>query len=137
MTAHHKIIVTNILPTGSSFAVKEETGEQIFIPAAVSKAADLHIGMSANAMLIPNRHESDNVPWMAPIILPSKVDIETPDAVFKKLDEFEHPVTAEESGISIFSLQNAHTVGKIVKLIAKESPDAKAVLYWSASMDKV
>jgi hypothetical protein len=137
MTTHYSIIVTNILPTGSAFAVREDTGEQAFIPAAVSKATDLKIGMIAQAMLVPNRHDSADVPWMAPVIVPSETAIETPDEVFRKLDCFDYPVTADEAEVSLFSLQSAHAAGKVVKLIVKESPEAKAMLYWAATIDKV
>lgn len=137
MSTYHTIIVTNMLPTASAFAVRSDNGEQVFIPAAVSKATDIKIGAVVNAMLVPNRHDSQDVPWMAPVVVPTETQIETPDDVFKKLDAWEYPVTAEEAEISLFSLQNAHAEGKAVKLIVKEAPDSKAMLYWASTIDKV
>lgn len=132
------VIVTNLLPTGTSFAVREDTGEQVFIPASVSKACGLQVSQIAKAILIPNRKEAADVPWMAPVV---KVDADTnvmaPDAVQKALDAFDYPVTAEEAGCDPISLHNAHQIGKAVKLVVKERADAKAVVYWTASMDKV
>lgn len=132
------LIVTNVLQPGkAAFAVREDTGEQVYIPAAVSKACGLEPTHIVKGKLVPNRQNTKDVPWMAPIILPSEESIETPETVYKALDAFDYPVTAEEAGVSLFSLQNAHQEGMAVKLIVKAKPDDKAVLYWAATMDKV
>lgn len=132
------LIVTNVLePSKSAFAVRKDNGEQVFIPSVVSKACGLEPTQIVKGKLVPNRHNSADVPWMAPIILPTEESIETPQVVFNALDRFDYPVTADEAGLSLFSLQNAHQEGKAVKLIVKARPEDKAVLYWAASMDKV
>lgn len=137
MTDYHVLIVTNILPTASAFAVRSDTGDQVFIPASVSKACDIKHGQVIKGMLVPNKHDSQDVPWMCPVVVPSDETLQSPEEVYSALDAFDYPVTADEAGVSLFSLQNAHAEGKAVKLIVKENPEAKAVLFWASKMDKV
>lgn len=138
-TINHTIIITSVLPTLTAFAVCADTGEQVFIPSSVSKACNLQNGMIVKAMLVPNNHNSDDVPWMAPVIVTTDKDqpIADPKAVNSALAQFEYPVRAEEIDFNEIDLQNAHQVGLAVKVIVKEKPDAKAFVMWAASLDQV
>lgn len=137
MSEHYVLIVTNILPTASAFALRSDNGEQVFIPASVSKACELKNGQVVKGMIVPNRHDSADVPWMCPVIIPTNDDVQTAQDVHRALDAFDYPVTAEEAGVGLFSLHCAHAEGMAVKMIVKENPSSKPVMYWAASMDKV
>lgn len=59
------IYVTNILESGTAFGMREDTGESVFIPSSVSRAARLHKGDSIECKLLPNTHQPEKTPWFA------------------------------------------------------------------------
>ena len=60
-----EIVCTNIINTGTAFAVRGDTGEYIFISALVAKRAGLTIGATSKAIIIPNRKNPERTPWAA------------------------------------------------------------------------
>lgn len=62
----NRIIITNILSTGTAFGVRYDQQEEgVFIPAAVSKDVELVRGSIWLAMLVPNKIHIDTTPWVA------------------------------------------------------------------------
>lgn len=62
------ILITNILPTGSAFAVRvggEYDGETVFLPGKVSSGHKLVVATQVNAVLVPNTQNRKNAPWLA------------------------------------------------------------------------
>lgn len=133
------LIITSVLPTLSAFAVCADTGDQVFIPSSVSKACSLEQGMVVNGMLVPNKHNAEEVPWMCPVIRVTDIDqpVADPKLVNAALSQFDYPVRSDEVGYNEFDLQSAHQAGMAVKVIVKEKPDAKAFVMWAATMDQV
>lgn len=65
MTDRATIFCTNALEIGTSFAVRLDTGEQVFIPASVAKSAGVQVGDELEALLVVNVHHEDKTPWFA------------------------------------------------------------------------
>lgn len=59
------IVCTNVLSTKTAFALRADTGEQVFIPSAVSHAANLQPSDTVRATVVPNTHYPDKTPWFA------------------------------------------------------------------------
>jgi len=66
-----KIIITNILPTGTAFALLADNMESVFVNASVSNFAGLQVGETVDAEIVPNRQQPDRTPWQATKILRS------------------------------------------------------------------
>jgi hypothetical protein len=61
-----EIIITNVLPTGTSFAVRaDDMSEGVFIPAKAAQDANLRPAMRVMASLVPNPTNADKTPWRA------------------------------------------------------------------------
>lgn len=137
-----QILVSNQMETFTSFGLSVDTGEQVYIPAAVAKACELKVGKVYKALLVPNRHEqADTTPWMC-----AQVDVSASagdalqddlQAVRDALSEFEMPVTTEESEQPRHLLERAWREGVIVRVEAKQSPIAEPRILWAADMDCV
>ena len=55
------VIITNVVqPSKTAFGVREDNGESVFIPPAVSKTMGLEISDVVLAKLVPNRDLSEN-----------------------------------------------------------------------------
>lgn len=65
-----EIIISNVLQTGTAFAVKaDDTTQAIFVPSKVAVAADVYVGQITKAVLIPNTAQPEKTPWLAVFIL--------------------------------------------------------------------
>lgn len=138
------VIITNVLqPTKTAFGVREDNGETVFIPPAVSKTMGLQISDIVLAKLVPNRDMSENasnrtpVPWFAPLMSRTAEDIMPPNEVHSLLLGFEYPVEADEAGIPLVALEQAYQAGKVIKIMVMPKPHAERVIMWAADMDRV
>jgi hypothetical protein len=138
------VIITNVVqPSKTAFGVREDNGESVFIPPAVSKTMGLEISDIVLAKLVPNRDLSENagkrtpVPWFAPLMARSGDDVMEPDEVQKWLDDFEYPVSAEEAGLPLVALEQAYQAGKVIKIMVMPKPHAERVVMWAADIDRI
>jgi len=138
------VIITNVVqPTKTAFGVREDNGESVFIPPAVSKTMGLEVSDIVLAKLVPNRDMSENagkrtpVPWFAPLMARSGDEIMEPEEVHAALDAFEYPVSAEEADVPLVALEQAYQAGKAVKIVILPRPQAERVIMWAADMDRV
>ena len=138
------IIITNVVqPTKTAFGVREDNGESVFIPPAVSKTMGLQISDIVLAKLVPNRDMSENagtrtpVPWFAPLMARSSDEIMEPHEVHQRLWGFDYPVSAEEADVPLVALEQAYQAGKVVKIMVMPKPHAERVIMWAADMDRV
>lgn len=69
------------LEGGTSFGIRADTGESVFIPASISKRVGLAVGDTCNARLIVNAMHPDKTPWYAVFI-----SIADPDEVVASQD---------------------------------------------------
>lgn len=60
------ILITNILSTGTGFAVlADDMNQNVFMPAKVLYGTNVRQGDRVAAMLVPNQVKPDKTPWMA------------------------------------------------------------------------
>jgi hypothetical protein len=115
------IIITNILPTGTTFALLADTMESVFVNASVSKFAGLQVGETVQAEIVPNHQQPDRTPWQATKIMrnaaPPVVGLEqrvtdelwVEEATAKELSE---ALGADESAVQV-TLDRMMSQGKI------------------------
>lgn len=61
-----EIIITNILPTGTAFAVlASDITQNVFIPSKLAHGADIRVSDTVLAQIVPNITHSDKTPWIA------------------------------------------------------------------------
>ena len=61
-----EIMITHILPTGTTFAVlAEDMTQSVFIPSKLSLQAGLQQSMTVGAIIVPNLTHADKTPWVA------------------------------------------------------------------------
>lgn len=106
------IFCTNMLESGTAFAVRSDNGEHVFIPASVSARAGLGIGDTATATIIPNRQHEDRTPWFAIYIAPVGEPTDAPVAA-----EIDNRISA-----AISTHESAyHTTAEIAELVFVDS----------------
>jgi hypothetical protein len=115
------IIVTNILPTGTTFALLAENMESVFVNASVSNFAGLKVGETVQAEIVPNHQQPDRTPWQATKIMrnaaPPVVGLEqrvtdelwVEEATAKELSE---ALGADETAVQV-TLDRMMSQGKI------------------------
>lgn len=135
------ILVTNQLQSKAGFAVKQNTIEQVYIPASIGLACDIEIGRVYEAVLAPNHHDkSDSTPWMAIRIVTGDTapkPVEDFSDVSQALSEAEYPLSAEEAGVLRHRLERAWRAGKVVKVEARQSPQDEPKVLWTLDMELV
>jgi hypothetical protein len=61
-----EIYCTNIIDSGSGFAIETETGDVVYIPVSVTRASGIQVGEVTMARLVPNTNaKSGSTPLMA------------------------------------------------------------------------
>jgi hypothetical protein len=63
-----EIIITNRLPTGTTFAVRASDSTGVFVPGKVADACALRAGERVMATLVPNSSRPERTPWVAVFI---------------------------------------------------------------------
>ena len=58
-------IVVNQLDSGTSFALSEDTNEQIFIRSVLAKRVGLEMGDEVEIIAVPNANDGGSCPWFA------------------------------------------------------------------------
>ena len=61
-----EIMITHILPTGTTFAViADDMTQSVFIPSKLSLQAGLQQSMTVGAIIVPNLTHADKTRWLA------------------------------------------------------------------------
>jgi hypothetical protein len=61
-----EVIVTNILPTGTSFGVlASDMTQNVFIPSKLALETGLRPGQKVMASVVPNAQQPEKTPWLA------------------------------------------------------------------------
>lgn len=61
-----EILITNLLPTGTGFAVvADDMHENVFVPSRLTHDARLNLGDRVSALLVPNPTRPDKTKWLA------------------------------------------------------------------------
>lgn len=69
-----EIVVTNKIPSGTTFGERVDDGSAVFIPSGVSRACRLVPGQIVRAVLMANTVAPDRTPWVAVRCLVSDED---------------------------------------------------------------
>lgn len=96
---HTDIIITNILTTKTAFGVLAEGTESVFIPGKVADAANIRIGQTVRAVLVPNQTMPERTPWMAVYIGAAEAADTLADEIRADLER--GPATAQQVAKSI------------------------------------
>ena len=59
------IFCKSIIPSGSAFGIRMDTGDSVFIPASLTELIHLRGGEIVEAVLAPNKHKGSTTDWMA------------------------------------------------------------------------
>jgi DNA-binding transcriptional ArsR family regulator len=60
------VIITNILPTGTTFAATQTSPSRaVFVPAHLAEPAGVVVGEEVRATLVPNTMHPERTPWLA------------------------------------------------------------------------
>jgi ribosomal protein S25 len=91
-----EIYISHIIDTGSGFAARTDDGEQVFIPASVTKASGAKEGEIGTAKLIPNTHQNNAAtPWVAVHIAKQDGTVLAPAVQEKTLDDRVHEAVCD------------------------------------------
>ena len=90
------IFITHLLDSGSGFAARIDTGEQVFVPASVVRASKAKDGDIGSAKLIPNTHpNSSGTPWVAVFVAVQPQDEPAPVGSGPTLDDRVHEAVCD------------------------------------------
>jgi len=59
------IFCKSIIPSGSAFGIRMDTGDSVFIPSAVTESSCLREGEIVEAVLVPNKDRTSTTEWFA------------------------------------------------------------------------
>jgi len=113
-------LITNLTMNDDAFAVIPETGESIYIPPGVTRAAKLVAGEHRTVTVIENNPErKSNTPWMGVYVEPPATEM---PAAHKNQD----PSTADRA---LELLQHGYlTTGEMAEQLAVETTAARDIL---------
>ena len=82
-----EVIVTNILPTGTSFGVlASDMTQNVFIPSKLALETGLRPGQKVMASVVPNAQQPEKTPWLA-IALHDSMPAPAPRTLADKIRE--------------------------------------------------
>lgn len=108
------IIITNILQTKTAFGVVVDGMGSVFIPGKVADAANVRVGQTVRATLIPNQNMPEKTPWMAVFIGETKDEDRLADQIRSDL----------ERGAAT-AAQVARSIGQPIDLVARKMREMK------------
>lgn len=138
------------LDSGTSFGVRQDTGESVFIPASIAKRIGLNVGDIATATLLVNATRPDKTPWFA-AFMDQKQTASTLVAVDETLGGVEQLLgdtagyytteeVAEECGIAVAvaaaKLELLFSEGRVSRANVRSHPNTDvAFVLWAGSAD--
>ena len=152
-----KVYIETQLETLTTFGVRLDTGEQVFIPSKIVKKHNILEEQTRELVILPNAHSFDSTPWRAVGVsisdtceTPRDVD-PTPRVKLAKLEDrvmdyfldvdkqYPHsaPVLADALGVDGLHMQHTlshmHNAGEMAKaqVFAKGTQDKASVVLWA------
>lgn len=91
-------IIVNQLDSGTSFALADDSNEQIFIRSVLAKRVALEIGDEVEIIAVPNANDTGSCPWFAlrVIVLQDDRFDDEDDMIDAELEQYDEPKTAPE-----------------------------------------
>ena len=104
------------LDNGTSFAIREDNGESVFVPSTIANRVNLQIGDSVNAKLVANAKLPEKTPWFAVRVDPASSEGTTPPV---KNDDLKSRVRDVIYGSkTYFTLDDVWDIGAIAAMFA-------------------
>jgi len=136
-----EIYVSHVLDTNSGFGARTDTGEQVFIPASVTKASGAAEGDILTAKIIPNTHPNNMAtPWVAVHVSRQEQSINAgtesvsvDKLVLKSVCALGYGTTAE---ISHHAGSDTTATGNALSRLFKDGTIAKALVYARDGQDR-
>lgn len=127
-----EVIVTNILPTGTSFGVlASDMTQNVFIPSKLALEAGLRPGQKVMASVVPNAQQREKTPWLCIALhdsLPAPTPLTLADRIREELES--GPATTIE--LARFLKVNSSEV-----LDALEAMKLPRTDLWALEMDEL
>jgi len=79
------IFCKSIIPSGSAFGIRMDTGDSVFIPASLTESIYLRGGEIVEAILAPNKHKGSTTDWMA--VRVSRIEEQEPPKPAMTIDD--------------------------------------------------
>lgn len=91
-------IITNQLDSGTSFALCDDTNEQVFIRSVLAKRIALDVGDEVEMVVVPNANDSGTCPYFALRVIALQDDRfdDEDDMLDAELEQYDEPRTAPE-----------------------------------------
>jgi hypothetical protein len=127
-----EVIVTNILPTGTSFGVlASDMTQNVFIPSKLALETGLRPGQKVMASVVPNAQQPEKTPWLAIALHDSLPEPEPRTLADKIRDELESgPATTIE--LAMFLNVNSSEVQRALEAMKLPRTDL-----WALEMDEL
>ena len=127
-----EVIVTNILPTGTSFGVLAgDMTQNVFIPSKLALETGLRPGQKVMASVVPNAQQPEKTPWLAIALHDSLPEPEPRTLADKIRDELESgPATTIE--LAMFLNVNSSEVQRALEAMKLPRTDL-----WALEMDEL
>ena len=114
-----RIIITNVLDTGSAFALlADDTKQNVFIPSKVAKGRVVKAGDTVQATLVPNATQPHKTPWLAVDLQLVSID-QRILAALAEISDMTADELAEEIGATVDDVRQASArlveAGKLVR----------------------
>lgn len=100
------IIITNVLDTGSAFALlADDTTQNVFIPSKVANGRGIKAGDTVQATLVPNSTQPHKTPWLAVDLQVVSIDQRILAALADS--DMTHEELADEVGLGVDEARQA------------------------------
>lgn len=142
------VYVSHQIASGACFGARQDSGEQVFVPASVAKACDAQEGHVRESKLIPNTHENrDLTPWV--VVHMSKIDgaenqHDIDERLLLEIEQAGYAATAELAGylketpVTVQrSLERLFRSNKVVKceVYTNPRPAPPEICLWALSIN--
>jgi hypothetical protein len=127
-----EVIVTNILPTGTSFGVLAgDMTQNVFIPSKLALEVGLRPGQKVMASVVPNAQQPEKTPWLA-ISLHDSLPAPTPMTLADRIREELESGPATTIELAHFLKVNSSEVQRALEAMKLPRTDL-----WALEMDEL
>jgi hypothetical protein len=127
-----EVIVTNILPTGTSFGVlASDMTQNVFIPSKLALETGLRPGQKVMASVVPNAQQPEKTPWLA-IALHDSLPAPEPRTLADKIREELESGPATTIELARFLGANSSEVQRALETMKLPRTDM-----WALEMDEL
>lgn len=140
-----RIVATNVLTTGTAFAVTQgDTPQNVFIPGILARKHGVRPGEEFDAVLVPNLAAAERTPWMAVTLArasdepPVQIDLPLPEPEPEDFDGapgshmFRVPNPVRDRVLEVLRSGGVWSVKSMYEHLRGETPAAEGMKLYSA-----